>query len=123
MSVVEDIRAEVVSAFREVAEATGTGIFVVYLQRAGGVDRSVSPPATLPSAEFTLDAVQLSYSLAEISTGAVEARDVKFLLPAGVVEPTSADHLRVGAKVYEIARVKPVAPSGEPLYYVIQARG
>jgi hypothetical protein len=119
---VDQIRAEVRAALIEAAIATAGAPLVGHVVKPAQIDRTTDPPSLGQPQETQVYLVQSNFSELERSSGAVDIRDLKFLMEAGPVDPSNADHLRVRGETYEIVNPRAIAPGGEVLMWIVGAR-
>jgi len=115
MSAGTTIAAEIAQGLAQAAHDTGQGELQALIIRPGAADTSTTPPTIGASTDFDFTALQTQFTNAERQSGAVQVRDVKFILEAGEVEPRNDDKIKVGGIRYEIVGVEVVAPGGVPL--------
>lgn len=123
MSLGADLAAEIAAAVREAGAAVGNGPLIGQLLRRAPADTSVYPVA--PGAETALPVAMVltAYSDRDRDGTTIRAGDVKVMIEAGAVEPSTSDRLTVGGRTYSIEAVKAIQPGGVVLYWEVQARG
>jgi len=118
----DSIAREVDDALREVARDVGDGSFLVTLKTpAGG---SATPWGTTADTftESELPAMVSSYPFDMIDGTLIRATDKRVMVSAVGAVPTTADKLEIDGVDHAIVMVKPLAPSGVPLFYECQCR-
>ena len=116
------IRAEIASALAEASAAVGDGPLTVTLvrQTAGPANPwATTAPATTST---PLRAVIGRYDRALIDGTLIRADDLRVMLEAGPIEPTTADALDIGGVSHAIVAVRPTAPGGLALMWEVQVR-
>lgn len=124
MSNGSDIAAEIAQALADVAGDTGAGSFVATVTRAPA-DKPTTPwgaASTTPPTTYSVNVIRDSWNRFEIDGTKIMATDLKLMMQAGVVVPTTADKITVSGKQHNILSVMPEAVGGVDLYYIVQAR-
>lgn len=119
------IAAEVAQALAEASAEVGDGApLLVQLVRQPAPATpwdNAAPPAPV---EYNLRALLSRFDRGQLPGTQIQDGDIRVLLEAGVVEPTTADMVRIGGRLYAIVPpVKPTAPGGTTLMWDLQCRG
>lgn len=118
-----EIAAEIAASLREASAETGGGSpLTVALLRTVGTPATPWATGAGTSTDYILSAVVSSYSSRLIDGENIRMGDRKVMVEAGVVVPTTADRIIIGATDYAIVSVQPLAPGGTDLAYTLQCR-
>lgn len=117
------IALEVAAALGEVAAEVGSGQFSITILK--GQENPATPWDTGyfgEPPEVSAPALIQSYPLNMVDGTLITREDRRVLIPATVEKPDTSDRLVIAGKEHRIISVMELAPSGEPIYFEVQAR-
>ena len=117
------IRAEVATALAEASSAVGDGPLTVTLLRGSeGRQTPWDTDAFAATAKTPLRAVVGRHDRRLVDGTLIRADNLRVMVEAGSVEPTTAHRLRIGGADHAIVAVRPLALGGVALMWELQVR-
>jgi hypothetical protein len=116
------IRRDVRRGLGEASSATGKGKLTVVLVQASGGPTTPWGAGAATETDTPLRAVIGSYDRRLVDGSLVRADDLRVMVEAGPVEPSTADTLKIGGVAHSIVSVRPTSPGGVALMWELQCR-
>jgi hypothetical protein len=117
-----DIQREVDAALREVARDVGDGEYLVTLVEPATLPQNPWDVQTGAPVTYSVPAMVSSYPASMIDGTLIQATDKRVLLSARGPTPEVDWRIVIDGVSHAIMMLKPLQPSGVPLYWEAQAR-